>query len=159
MKLDELIYERTDDMTVLSDFYCGIQDMDIFIHNNLQEAILREGLISYLVKYEDEILAVFSICDNVLKTKRTSGEVVNYSTIEIEYLAVRDIYRNKGIGRAIIEHIVSNYMYGKKLLTVSAYIDIDTKYSAEPFYARCGFVRIGNPPHALAECVRMIRFL
>ena len=30
IEFDGLIYERTDDMSVLSDFRCGIYDMDAF---------------------------------------------------------------------------------------------------------------------------------
>lgn len=31
-----LIFERIDDASVLSNFYCGIKDMDDFIHEKLQ---------------------------------------------------------------------------------------------------------------------------
>lgn len=59
-----LIYERTDDMSVLSEFYCGIFEMDDFIHNNLQEAINHYTLETYIVKdSENEIVAMFSICN------------------------------------------------------------------------------------------------
>ena len=34
-----LTYERTDDMSVLSDFYCGVKDMDFYIHEHLQGKI------------------------------------------------------------------------------------------------------------------------
>lgn len=47
--LGSLLYERADDLSVLSNFYCGILDMDNFIHKSLQNAILRDGLDTYLV--------------------------------------------------------------------------------------------------------------
>lgn len=45
------------------------------------------------------------------------------------------------------------------MIIVSAYIDVDTGYSAEPFYEKCGFIRIGGPLHPMAQCVRMIRYI
>lgn len=156
---DGLIYERTDDMSVLSDFNCGIYDMDYFIHHSLQQVVMSSILETYLVKDEQQVLAIFSICDHVLKTKRKNGECIDYDTREIEYLAVRKDKQKNGIGRRIIDLIVSKFMKSKKILSVSAYIDVDTKYTAEPFYAKCGFFRIAGPPHALADHVRMIRFI
>lgn len=151
--------ERTTDMSVLSNFYCGIFDMDYFIHNSLQKAIMNEGLETYVVSDNQEILAVFSICDNSLKMKKTTGELINYKTREIEYLAVRKDRRDNGIGRSIIDFIMERLMNARKILTVSAYIDVDSKYTAEPFYEKCGFFRVAGPPHALADHVRMARFL
>lgn len=151
--------ERTTDMSVLSNFYCGILDMDYFIHNSLQKAIMNEELETYVVSDNQEILAVFSICDNSLKMKKTTGEVIIYETREIEYLAVRKDKRNKGIGKSIINLILEQLMVDRKILSVSAYIDVDSKYTAEPFYEKCGFFRVAGPPHALADHVRMARFL
>ena len=159
IEFDGLIYERTDDMSVLSDFRCGIYDMDAFIHNHLQTAISTNDLETYLVKQGNEILAVFSICDNVLKSKLSSGEHIDYNTREIEYLAVRKDRQHGGIGRSIIKLIVDRLMHNRSLLSVSAYMDVDTKYTAEPFYEKCGFHRIGGPLHPMAECVRMLRYL
>ena len=84
-----LIYERTDDMSVLSEFYCGIFEMDDFIHHNLQEAINHYTLETYIVKdSRNEIVAMFSICNKQLKTKLSTGDSVIYETKEIEYLAI-----------------------------------------------------------------------
>ena len=49
--LHNLIYERTDDMSVLSDFYCGVTEMDDYIHNKLQAKIEKmPELESYVVR-------------------------------------------------------------------------------------------------------------
>ena len=39
----DLIFERIDDASVLSNFYCGIPDMDDFIHEKLQGYLNRTG--------------------------------------------------------------------------------------------------------------------
>ena len=48
-----LTYERTDDMSVLSDFYCGVEEMDDYIHNKLFRSMrsatsLRERAMPWL---------------------------------------------------------------------------------------------------------------
>lgn len=37
----DLVFERIDDASVLSNFYCGIQEMDDFIHEKLQDYLNR----------------------------------------------------------------------------------------------------------------------
>ena len=95
----------------------------------------------------------------MLKSKLSSGERIDYSTREIEYLAVRKDKQRCRIGSSIIKLIVDRLMNSKSLLSVSAYIDVDSKYTAEPFYESCDFHRIGGPLHPMAECVRMLRYL
>lgn len=38
-----LVFERIDDASVLSNFYCGIDEMDEFIHNKLQDYLKKTG--------------------------------------------------------------------------------------------------------------------
>ena len=129
-----LIYERTDDMSVLSEFYCGIFEMDDFIHHNLQEAINHYTLETYIVKdSRNEIVAMFSICNKQLKTKLSTGDSVIYETKEIEYLAVNKQYQHPGIGRSIINLLIDRFMEENKIIIVSAYIDVDNGYSAEQY--------------------------
>lgn len=33
----DLVFERTDDVSVLSNYYCGIEEMDDFIHNKTDD--------------------------------------------------------------------------------------------------------------------------
>lgn len=159
IEYDGLIYERTDDMSVLSDFCCGIFDMDDFIHRSLQNAVLREGLETYVIRSDKEIIAVLSICESVLKTRIATGQLVEYKTEEIEYLAVRKDKQRRGIGRSIINRIVERYRGKMTMLSVSAYIDIDTKYSAAPFYQKCGFLIVSKPKHDLDNYVKMARII
>ena len=62
----ELVFERIDDASVLSNFYCGIQEMDDFIHNNLQDYLKRTDCEAYAVKHGGEIIAMLSLGEDVL---------------------------------------------------------------------------------------------
>lgn len=159
IEYDGLIYERTDDMSVLSEFCCGVFDMDDFIHHHLQNAVLREGLETYIIKSGKEVLAVLSICESVLKTRIATGELIEYKTEEIEYLAVRKEMQRRGIGRSIINWIVERFRGKMTMLSVSAYRDIDTKYTAAPFYEKCGFLIVSKPKHDLDNYVKMARII
>lgn len=50
----DLVFERIDDASILSNFYCGIPDMDVFIHEKLQGYLNRTGCEAYVIKQEDE---------------------------------------------------------------------------------------------------------
>jgi hypothetical protein len=43
----DLVFERIDDASVLSNFYCGIPDMDDFIHAKLQGYLNRTGRLAF----------------------------------------------------------------------------------------------------------------
>ena len=156
-----LIYERTDDMSVLSDFYCGIQEMDDFIHVKLQAKIGRmPELESYIIREGGQIVAMVAIREKPLEFKTTDGNRYSIPALEIEYLAVRKDLRETGIGECIVQWIddkAREEHVDCKYLSVNALVDPDYGYSAVPFYEKCHF--IPRKSHAMAEAVRMTRII
>ena len=155
-----LEYERTDDMSVLSDFYCGIYDMDKFIHSGLQRSISERAIECYIVRMGGAIVAILALCDNIVKFKLDSRNV-EIDSVEIEYLAVEKSRREQGIGRQIIDWIIDKVNKERpdiNILSVKAYRDLDIGYSAEPFYSKCAF-RIISTPHPMQPTVKMARFI
>lgn len=45
----DLIFERIEDASILSNFYCGIPDMDDFIHEKLQGYLNRTECDAYVI--------------------------------------------------------------------------------------------------------------
>ncbi|MBR5038236.1 MAG: GNAT family N-acetyltransferase [Prevotella sp.] len=156
-----LTYERTDDMSVLSDFYCGIDEMDNFIHNKLQGKI--DGipeLESYIIREEGSIVAMTAIREKPLDLRKSDGSRFAIDALEIEYLAVRKDLRDTGIGESIIQWIddkARNEHQDCRYLSVNALVDPDYGYSAVPFYEKCHF--IARKSHVMAEAVRMTRII
>ena len=73
-KQHSLDYERTDDMSVLSDFYCGIVEMDDYIHNRLQAKIgAMPDLESYIIREGGSIVAMAAIREKPLEVVRGSA--------------------------------------------------------------------------------------
>lgn len=149
-----LEYVKTNNLSDLRDFFCGVDEMDRFIHASLQNKIVENPhLANFIVKEEGIIVAICTIADKRLVLP--DGKYLN--TIEIEYLAVRHTEQNKGIGRQIIDYLLENIaptVPDATHLTVHAYIS--DVYSAVPFYEKCKFRQI-QKKHPMAETVRMAR--
>lgn len=156
-----LIYERTDDMSVLSDFYCGIEEMDTFIHNRLLAKInVMPELESYIIRENGDIVAMTAIREKPLEIKKTDGSRYSIDSLEIEYLAVRQDLRETGIGELIIDWIDNKARKEHpncRYLSVNALVDPDYGYSAVPFYEKCSF--IARKSHVMAVAVRMTRII
>lgn len=157
-----LVYERTDDASVLSDFYCDIQEMDDFIHLRLQTRLDRkDGLQFFVVKEGDFIVALTAIKESTIELHVEREGVFSAAVLEIEYLAVRSDLQRKHIGKQIVEWIENDAIRdfpGTKFLSVRAFYDKDIDYSAVPFYRSCGF-RVIQRPHPMANNVKMAKKL
>ena len=157
----DLVFERIDDVSVLSNFYCGIPDMDDFIHERLQGYLDKTGCEAYVIKHNNEIVAMLSLGNDTLnlddddKDDMRSGFVPKptialknqdflaekvFPAIEITYLAVEKGRRGQGIGEYIISQVEAKVMRDNpecEFITVEAYNTKD--YSAVGFYSRCHF--------------------
>jgi GNAT superfamily N-acetyltransferase len=160
--INALEYERMEDTSVLSNFYCGIYEMDDFIHNKLQERIDRkDGLLSFSISIKEQIVALVSVKESYIEIQVENKGTFRANALEIEYLAVRKEYQRKHIGKRILDWIHSDILPSYpdvKFLSVRAYCDNDTKYSAVPFYKKCGFLVI-KKTHPLADNVKMAKML
>lgn len=163
---------------LLLDFYCGVKEMDDFIHESLDEAIAQHPCRLFVVKSEmDEVVAMFVICEGhlidcndffedkpcygepfaVLDNKGRLATRQRYPTLEIEYLAVKKQYRNKHIGKVIIQSLVDlSKRQQSNFITVDAYFN--ATYSAIPFYQRVGFIPVENIKSD-ADTLRMVLYV
>lgn len=158
--LHNLVYERIDEISVLSNFYCGIEKMDNFIHNNLEKRLSEnDGLEFFLVKMDESIVALVALKKSYIELR--IKEAVRLDSLEIEYLAVKKECQKKHIGTQILSWVqdrVDIFFKESHLLSVRAYRDIDTGYTAESFYKSCGF-KVVKEPHPLADNVIMAKRL
>ena len=158
--IHKLSYERTDDASVLSGFFCGIDEMDCFIHDSLQNRLNRkDGLSMHIVREDTSIVALVALKESSIEIRLDKERTFSVEAIEIEYLAVEQIHQRKHIGKQILawieNDIVPSYA-NSKYITVRAFQDRDIGYSAVPFYESCGF-RIIQKPHPMANNVKMAK--
>lgn len=135
--------------------------MDLFIHDGL-EYILQEPKYNFYTVVDDSnvIVAMFVYSEGkVLREKNEYLEIIEdgsphatfengcvidricYDTLEIDYLAVQEEYRNRGIGSTIISQLaLLAKKKGKHFLTVDAFHE--EGYSAIPFYEKNQFITV-----------------
>lgn len=158
--IHKLFYERTEDASVLSDFFCGIDEMDSFIHNSLQNRLKRnDGLYLYIVREGANIVALIALKESSIEIRLDKERMFSVVSLEIEYLAVERAQQRKHIGKQILawveNEIVPTYA-NSKYITVRAFQNRDIDYSAVPFYESCGF-RVIQKPHPMANNVKMAK--
>lgn len=159
----QLVFERVTDASILSRFSCGIESMDEFIHQELQDYIWMGSCQMYVIREGEEIVAMYcldqhNLClSEVVKDKMKEGSKPSpqnapdadspywfkpfFDAIEITYLAVSAGRQRQHIGSFIIESIMSQVAHDPDVhsdfVTVRALKH--ENYTAVPFYSSCGF--------------------
>lgn len=156
-----LHFQKQDSHYILRDFYCGVAKMDMFISDGLEYILQEPKYHFYIVRDDnDVIVAMFVFSEGkVIRGKDEYIEIVDdgtphaifeggcvidricYETLEIDYLAVQEEYRNNGIGTTIISELSKlAKQQGKHFLTVDAFHE--DGYSAIPFYEKNQFIAV-----------------
>lgn len=160
---------RAADTTALSDFRCGVQSMDAFIHDKVNglAKFIQMGLSNLWIVFEgSKAVAFFALSKDALMLngddihtigndeKKSAAlpdqdedkfwEREKYPALEIDYLAVCKEKRdnpNEHIGAYIIEEICR--MARADFFSATLFLTVealDTKdYSAVKFYRKCDF--------------------
>ena len=171
-----LSFERSTSARILRDFRCGIKEMDDFIHFRLDNYLSQHENQLFIVYDEDNtIVGMFVLSEGYFFDEnesftdapaygkpfsildKLSGDlksIKRYSTVEIEYLAISESYRNRHIGSFIIKQIrkLAESQH-TSFITVDAYVTIH--YTAVPFYEKCGFIHLENQDRGY-DTMRMI---
>ena len=154
--------KQEQDASILSNFYSGVEEMDIFIHTRLSAFLRAYNCRFYVLRNEQGMIVAMFItseghlfldeeCKDDLRLKfpdidkwpelKDYWEAGVFPSIEIDYLAVQKEYRNQHIGTDILSIIESfkndSYYNNPKFLSVDAYCT--NEYSAVRFYERCRF--------------------
>lgn len=156
-----LTIERADSVSALSDFYCGVKPLDDFIHNldNGLDFFIKKHLTNlWIVFNHDEPIAFFALSKSNLVINNLDKQTLlnhynweidediflkksSYPSVEIDYFAIKNTYRNKGIGRLILSEITNKVLIDKlsatMFLTLEAYNT--PSYSSVNFYKKCEF--------------------
>lgn len=186
MEIDSRLFvESIRSAEPLKDFFCGIDSMDNFIHQDFSMSLENHYCKAYVVKDASEnILAMFALSFDSIDLDSDDREELQeglsfagtpdieydyqdtfyskqrYPALDIAYLAVNKNFRNHGLGSTIIEMIVDKAIQqnlaGCQFLTVEA---LKTKeYSAVGFYTKCGFAP-NELPNPNKDTLRMFKTL
>lgn len=178
----ELVIELVNDTADFRDFDCGIDEMDIFIHNGLDKSVASNFCKLYKVTNDGALVALFALSFDSLylepddKEELRSFETLSvdssyqdtfwskhhYPALEIAYIAVRKDLRGMKIGSSLINAIAlkasEQKFAGCQFLTVEALTKVpsNTDYSAVNFYSRNHF-QLCEYPDPTKDTVRMFR--
>lgn len=161
----QLVSKEITDFSSLQTFKSGVEAMDCFIQNDFRYSVENHYCSAFGIWAGDELVAIYALSFDSLdldsddKEELMSGISLTgvpdidwnyqetflskprYPALDIAYLAIREEYRGRHLGRAIIEMIAedarSQKFAGCQFLTVEALATND--YSAVGFYERCGF--------------------
>lgn len=160
----QLTFERTTDASVLSDFFCGVSSMDEFLHQELQDYVSMGNCQMYVVREDNDIVAMFCLDNNSLNLADSVKENMqkgikpcpltvsdadspfwyrpSYEAVEIAYLAVSKDRQRQHIGCYIIERIMERVACDEiynNCVFVTVRALKEENYTAVPFYKKCGF--------------------
>jgi len=166
----------------LKDFNCGVEEMDSFIHEKLNDSISGGYCKAFVVLEENSVVAFYALNFDALILDEDDKEdlksfnhvgvkgeyaelfwdKLHYPALEISYLAVLKGKRRQGIGRLILSEIyrkaTTQDLAGCQFLTVEAYKRPSSPgrepYSAQGFYSKFGFSPV-ELPNPAKETVRM----
>ena len=149
----ELVFERAFDIEALSSFSCGVRELDLLIHKKdggLLDFIKNVDCELFIVNFDGCPVAFFVHSKGCLNT-----EDGDYDATEIDFIAVKDDFREQGIGRIIID-VISNYSIqnDRLFLTVGAFVN--KRYSAVGFYEKCGFEIIGERQNSIVPMFKAL---
>lgn len=150
------IVERVDNISSLADFYCGIDQMDNFIHaqNGLElfvESkltnlwIIRQGSIVigfFALSKSSLILNTYDIrnvqSDSSIPLKSLFEQIQSYPALKIDYIAIQKNLRSRKIGSRILglirEKALSDELSSTLFIIVEAF-DV-ASYSSVGFYKK-----------------------
>lgn len=150
------IVERAENVSVLSDFFCGIKQMDDFIHQHDGLKLYVESKLTnlWIIRRESLIIGIFALSKSSLilnsydvrdvKTENSENletifeQVESFPALKIDYLAIRNDFRGKRIGSEVVglirEKILDDRLSATMFIIVEAY---DTmSYSSVGFYRK-----------------------
>ena len=149
----KLSIERAFDTDALSLFNCGVRAIDLLIHKRnggLSSFVSEVPCEFYVAKIKEVPAAVFVFSNRIITVNDEK-----YPCLEIDFIAVRDEWRNKGIGTHIIQLAEENAKAADfHFLTTAAFFN--RKYSAVGFYEKCGFEINGDKQ---VDTVPMFKFV
>lgn len=170
----DFVIEKLDDFDRLRNFFCGVPQMDDFIHGNLKRCNDNHYCTTFVVTegQSKDVVALFALSFDSVNLDSddfedihtgTSGtdlmdvddvfredfeQKYTYPALEIAYIAVRKDRRGENIGIDLVNEIAEwakkQDMAGCVFLTVNA---LHTKeYSAVRFYEKCKFAKLTPVP-------------
>lgn len=157
--LENYHYEKLTKDHDLSNFSCGVDDLDEFLKEDALDQQEKNLNVTYLAMYDDEIIGYVSILADLVKCdkldKNIKAHYSDYPAVKIGRLAVDKKYARMHIGTEILDSISKFIKKLSKNLGIG-YITVDAYCSARKFYSNNEFkyMHIHNPKKLKRSAIR-----
>lgn len=133
-------YEKLSSKHDLSNFSCGVEDLDEFLKCDALAQQEQNLNVTYLAVNENEILGFVSIlADTIRNINRDISTIYpEYPAVKIGRLAVNEKFKGLHIGTAILDSTCKLIKKMSKKLGIG-YITLDAYCSARKFYLKNEF--------------------
>jgi len=146
-------FQRLETDTKIDSFHSADDDLNDFFLNEAKKYQSELLSVTYVVYYNDNLVAYFSLLNDVVRLEDTEKNVRNrinrkipfskqrnhYAAVKLGRLAVDDRYTHQGIGEMILKIIPTMSLPRNK--TGCRFITVDALSSATPFYEAKGEFR------------------
>ena len=135
-------YEKLSSKHDLSNFTCGVDDLDEFLKCDALDQQNQNLNVTYLAVHKNEILGYVSISADKIECKKINKKIEVkypfYPSVKICRLAVNQKYKGIGLGNEILASIcglIKNLSkeLGVKFITVDAYLNAYEFYKKNSF--------------------------
>lgn len=160
--LDDITLELVDpaSMPDLSDFSCGVKDLDDFFHHEVLACITHHYLAAYIVKIKDEIAAIFTLMNDALmitgpiekkdfiddlqwETADVDVDFLSrqtsYPAINIGHLGVSTNWQGSNLGSIVLTYVASTFSSYKNAGCQFLTVDAINNGRTTKFYAKNDF--------------------
>lgn len=134
-------YEKLSIHHDLSNFSCGVEDLDEFLKEDALKQQEKNLSVTYLAIFKNEILGYVSILADRIQCKTIShkkGIYSDYPAVKIGRLAIDDKYKGLGLGNDILDTICIMIKKISKKIGIS-FITVDAYCSSRKFYEKNEF--------------------
>lgn len=126
----------------LTNFCCGLNDMDDFLKNDALFQQEENFNVTYLVYCDNNLVGFFSLLSDNIEIRNIGDDfIIPYETcpaVKIGRLAIDKKYSNQGFGTVLLDNICGNIKLiseklGVRFITVDAYCDVRKFYYKNKF--------------------------
>lgn len=152
-------YEKLSSKHDLSNFSCGVDDLDEFLKNDALKEQEENLSVTYLAIYHDQIIGFVTILtDNIpynIVKKDVKTKYKTYPSVKIGRLGVNIKYKGLHFGTMILDDISRDIKELSEEIGIK-FIIVDSYCHARKFYLKNSFTQITlhNPKKAKRKALR-----
>lgn len=157
--IDNYHYEKLSPEHDLSDFSCGVEDLDEFLKKDALKEQKENLSVTYLAIYDNQILGFVTILNDSIPYSIVKNETKRkykiYPSVKIGRLGVNTNFKGLHLGSMILDDISQDIKELSEEIGIK-FIVVDSYCNARKFYLKNSFTQMNmhNPKKAKRKSLR-----